>query len=404
MQTYSKKSAKRYLKNLIKSNKFIYFWYFWLVSFWLRFCGLFIKTNEKLILFVVYGGSRYDDSPRFVYEQMKRDAAFRGFKLVWAFQEPESVSEIKENKIKIDSFEYFKTALAAKYWITNSSVSRGLSFKKEGTIHIFFPHGMTAIKKIGNDIKAENASFRTKEKEKRDYIIIEGREEEKIIKSAWDIDSEVIYRIGLPRNDELYHCTDEKRTGIKRKLGIPFDRKVIMYAPTFREYKRDKNLVVYFEPPINIAKWKERLGRDYVLLIAGHYEIQDMILQGGDDFVINCFAYPHINDLMMVSDLLISDYSSIVFDYSILERPILAYAYDFEEYNQKRGVYPGYEEIFYDGIIKSEEELIQRIEHLDYDAESRYTRDCIKHRFLFGDGDASRTFVELFKKDIMANS
>jgi CDP-glycerol glycerophosphotransferase len=405
MQTHSGKKVtfnKQFLKNLLKSNKYIYFCYFWIVSFFLRVCRIFVTKKDNLILFVVYGGSRYDDSPRFVYEQMKKDPAFDKFELVWAFQKPEEIAEVTEGKIRIDTWEYFKTALAAKYWITNSSVSRGLSFQGKHNAIIYFEHGIVAIKTIGVDIKEGNESFHVKEIERKNHIFIGGTEaEENILKEAWKLDSEVVYKIGLPRNDELYHCTRERIAKLREQFKIPQGKKVILYAPTFREYNRDETLTVYFKPPIDVNRWKSCLGEEYVLLMAGHYEIQKMILQDDDEFVINCFGYPHINDLMMVSDVLVSDYSSIIFDYAILERPILAYAYDFDEYERKRGVYPGYEQIFHNGIIRTEDELIQRIQQLDYEAERLYTRDHIKNRFLSGDGNAAKTFVELFKKDIV---
>lgn len=397
-----KGSCKKYVKNLIKGNHFFYALYHGIFSCLLRFWGHFIRENDRLVLFVVYGGQRYDDSPRFVYEQMKKDPFFSDYTMVWAFINPDEVSEVKENKVRIDTLEYYRIALKAKYWITNSSASRGLTFMKKDTTNILFQHGMAGIKTLGADIPKGNQSFAGDTKERRDYIIIEGKEEIPILTRAWGVTKEAIYPIGLPRNDELYKCSNEKVKILKQNFNIPNDKKVILYAPTFRENHKDSKNTVYFNLPIHLDKWRTMLGENYVLLLAGHYEIDHISVEGYvDDFLVNCFKYPHINDLMLVSDILISDYSSIIFDYSILERPILSYAYDYEEYTKQRGVYAGYESIFYDGIQKTEEDLIRIIQNMDYAKECLFTKKYIKEKYILGEGNATSRFLELFKSEII---
>ena len=132
---------KIFLKRIVKSSRAIYCLYFYICSLLLKIIGLFVKTDSYLVLFVVYGGKRYDDSPRFVYEYMKAQDEYKKYKLKWAFIDPQSISEVPiEEKIKIDTWAYYMTALKAHYWITNSSASRGLCFKNANTVNIFFPH------------------------------------------------------------------------------------------------------------------------------------------------------------------------------------------------------------------------------------------------------------------------
>ena len=134
--------------------------------------------------------------------------------------------------------------------------------------------------------------------------------------------------------------------------------------------------------PFDIEKMKKQLSNEYVLLVTAHYEVYKILdIPQNDPFVINAFDYPYINDLLIASDIMISDYSSIVFDYSILERPILCYGYDYDLYMEKRGTYVDLNELFYDGVIKNNEELIYVIKNMDYKVESEHTKK-IKNEYI----------------------
>ena len=390
------------LKNWVKYNKTLYSLYFAGGSFLLKILGLFLKTDDNMILYVVYGGQRYDDSPRFVYEYLRSNEKYQRYKHIWAFVDPEKMKIEKipvDNMVRIDTIKYYIIALKAKYWVTNSSASRGLNFKKDNTVNIMFQHGTAGIKKLDADINEGNKSFSIKSKERFDYIFIQGKKEEEILKRAWSINGDNLYNIGLPRNDELAHYTQDKVEEIKRKLGIPKGKKVLLYAPTFREYNLDSRMNPYLKPPISFGKWKRELQDNYVLLITAHYEVAKLLdVPDQDGFVINAFKYPYINDLMIVSDYLISDYSSIIFDYSILGRPVLSFAYDYDSYVNERGVYPGYEELFSKGIIRTEEELIDAIKTIEegnYDNECEYTKKQIRDKYISSYGEATEKAVEL---------
>lgn len=382
------------LKQICKSSRTFYTMYYHVMSLILRFLGLFIKVKKNQVLFVVYGGQRYDDSPRFIYEYMKGHPQYSKYKCKWAFIDPDSIKEVpKEEKVRIDTPAYYKTALESAYWITNSSASRGLNFMHKKTVNICSEHGMAGMKVIGTDIKEKNGknkSFVNGFSEKFDAILIEGKKETEILKRAWNANEKMLIQYGLPRNDELVHKTPEDIIALKKKLGVPLDKKVILYAPTFREYKRDSALAVYLKPPFDFDKWYECLGDEYVLLLTAHYEVAKLMdVPKAHPFVINAFKYPHINDLMLVSDLLISDYSSVVFDYSILGRPIISYAYDYEDYRRERGLYDGYEGIFSHGVMRTEEDVIHFIRTMNYDAECKYTRENIRDEYIANYGDAT---------------
>lgn len=388
------------IKAFVKNNKFIYTLYFYIGSLILRLIGLFIKTDPSLILFISYGGQKYDDSPRVVYEYLIKNPVFSGYKFVWAFIDPEQFPQI-ENKVKVDTPSYYMTSLRAGMWITNSSASRGLNFRKKQTKNILFQHGMCGIKKLGADIQETKKAFFIGFKEQFDLIFIEGKREIPLLTRAWGVDPGAFRTTGLPRNDDLTMVTEEEIRSIRERLSIPQEKRVILYAPTFRESCHAADGRNALGIPIDFARWEKELGDEYVLLVTAHYEVAKLLDNlPQNDFVINAFKYPVLNDLIKVADILVSDYSSIVFDFSIMERPIFCYGYDYDTYAIERGLYTDLDELFSQGVLRTEDDLLNAIMHIDYDAECAYTKKHIKEEYMAAYGNAAEKAVQvIFAKE-----
>ena len=165
---------KNRIKAFIKQNKFFYSIYFHFGSIFLRLVGLFNNIDPNLILFISYGGQKYDDSPKVIYEYLLEHPVSSKHKYVWAFTEPDKFLQVS-NKVKVDTLAYYIIAMRAGFWITNSSASRGLNFKKAKTKNILFQHGMAGIKKLGIDIHEKDKAFIIGFKEQFDAIFIEGK-------------------------------------------------------------------------------------------------------------------------------------------------------------------------------------------------------------------------------------
>lgn len=391
---------KSRIKACVKNNKLVYAIYFHIGSFLLRALALFVKTDPNLILFISYGGQKYDDSPRVVYEYLKKNPVSAEHKYVWAFIEPEQFPQV-ENKIKVDTLAYYLMALKAGVWITNSSASRGLNFKKKQTKNILFQHGMCGIKKLGADIQETEKAFFIGFKEKFDAIFIEGKKEIPILTHAWGVRPEVFYTTGLPRNDDLAVVTDSEICVIKERLGVPSGKRVILYAPTFRESNRASDGRNTLGIPIDFARWERELGDEYVMLVTAHYEVAKLLDElPKNSFVINAFKYPELNDLIKVSDILISDYSSIAFDYAIMERPIFCYGYDYDTYAKERGLYTDLDKLFSQGVFRTEDALLDAILQIDYEQECAYTKKRIKEEYIGAYGNAAEKSVQIiFSKE-----
>lgn len=325
--------------NKVKYNKTIYTLYNCIGSKCISLLKFFFKTDEKLIIFASFGGRRFDDSPRAIYEALLDDNRFDNYRLVWAFIKPHDFILTRGEKVKIDTLAYFVLLLRARVWVTNSSMTRGLSITGKNTFVLNTWHG-SAIKKMGSDINEGNESFALKGgKMNKGIMLAQSQYDVDIFSKAFHIPEEGFRIIGLPRNDQLFHHSKAERDKIRKELGIDDNKIAILYAPTFREYDKDTDSNVICAPPVDFNKWKLSLSSDYVLLFRAHYEVTKSLKINNNDFVKDVSTYKRLNELMIASDMLISDYSSIFFDYSILGKPMLCYAYDYERYNKERGLY-----------------------------------------------------------------
>ena len=382
---------KSKIYNILKNNLLIYNIYYFIFSIIFRILKIFIKIDDNVILINSYGGKKYDDSPKVIFEYMKTQTKYNKYKIYWAFDNPENFEIEGAKKIKTNTYRYFFIALKAKYWITNSSIEKGLKFKNKNTVYINTWHG-TAIKKMGKDAPITAFRFRTS---KYDVMYAQSEYDIEVFSKAFELPKDIFALVGLPRNDELFNVNKNEIEEIRKKLNIPKNKKVILYAPTFREYNRDKNGCI-IAPPIDLKKWKNKLSKNYVVLFRAHYEVNNVMGIKNDDFIYNVTDYGNLNELMKIADILISDYSSIMFDYSILKRPIFSYAYDYEEYENKRGMYIDIKTELPNEICETEDELLEKITNCNFEEEKNKTEKFFK-KYIQNDGNARKYIDKIIK-------
>ena len=387
---------KQNLINFLKYNKSIYKIYFYIANILLTILKFFVKTDKKLILFNSFAGRNYDDSPKAIFEMIKKDSRFTDYKLVWAFHNPMKFEIEGAKKIKTDSLLYFITALSSRVWVTNSSVERGLDFKGKNTFYLNTWHG-TPIKLMGSDISLENESFHPKGKSKIDVMMSQSHFETEIFSKVFEIPKKNFLESGLPRNDILVNYSFLKKAELKKKLALDTDKKIILYCPTFREYEKSKNLDIIMKPPLNLKMWKYMIGDKYILLFRAHYEVSKVMDIHEDDFVRDMTSYPSLNDLMIVADVLISDYSSVFFDFSITGKAMLHFTYDYDLYSQKRGLYFDIRD--YLPGSASEDELIEILKNLSCFENNEYTV-LFREKFVNFYGNATLSAVNRIAKEL----
>lgn len=370
------------------------------------------KVNEKTLMFCCFNGKSYSCSPKAIYEYMIKNEKYSDFKFIWAFRETEKYDFLKENKntkiVKINSKEYQKYMSISKYWIFNYKIPDYLCPKKN-QIFVQCWHG-TPLKRLGYDLTHFDNVLNTAEEMKKRYKIEASKftyflspskfASEKFI-SAWNLKEigkeSIIVEKGYPRNDFLFNYTEEDVKKIKNKLGIEKDnRKIILYAPTYRSNQHEASLGYTYKEEINFKRLKEKFGENYIILFRPHYFIANIFdFKKYEGFVYDVSNIDDINELYVITDLLITDYSSVFFDFANLKRPIIFYMYDLEYYRDKsNGFYIDLEELP-GRIIKTQEELENEIERLSHNSEydEKYKRFNEKYNYL-DDGKASKRLIE----------
>lgn len=360
----------------------------------LRFVGFFVTTDPTLVLFSSYSGKRFDDSPRCLYEEMLRKKECEKLTYVWAFRSPGEFDVPDAVRVKIDTPKYFYYALKAKYWITNVNIERGLNFKKKSTVYLNTWHG-TPIKLIGNAVDGRSDY----DFSNVDIITSDGSHFSTVMLECFGAKRESILECGRPSDDFLYRYRDVDRFVFRKKLGIEKFDKVVLYAPTWRE-SYDKGASYVFKPPISTEKWKSYLGDSGILLFRGHSITSKVLGIEFGDHIVDVTDYPDVNDLMLASDVLISDYSGIFFDYAITSRPMFCFCFDFDEYSKGRGMY--FDIRKYLSSFSDEDSLLEYLGRFDLDFETNKTK-AFRGRFISNGGGATdKALSALLQKGCVA--
>jgi len=328
---------------------------------------------------------------------MINDPKYKGFKYVWALEDPESVQiPGPAEKVKSDTLEYFRTTLKAGYWITCVNIERSLHYKKKSCRYLNTWHG-TPYKYIGNDVgNRKDYDFSNV-----DFWCYASQYEKEIFMRAFNVNESSLIPTGMPRNDELYRTSDEEMLSIKNRIGLPLDKRIILYAPTWRE-STDHGATYSIKPPINTKFWEEQLKDDFIVLFRTHGYTNKLLGVEFNDVIRDYSSYPSINDLLKVSDILISDYSATMTDFSILERPIVCFAYDYEQYKNERGLYIDFEKDMPSGVLRTEQDVLSHIKNMNYEMECKKTKEMIKNKISYYGGHATESCLEkLFESNTL---
>lgn len=411
------KKIKTILINIAKKNwlfrkmsrAFLYTYRF--IRYQIR--GLGRKIDDKMVFFSSFNGKYYTDSPKAIYLYMKNNPEFKDYKFVWVFCEPDKYKELQKDKntivVKQNTREYEKYLATAKYWVTNHRAYDYL-YPKKNQIYVQCWHG-TPLKRIGCDIKkTENALNTPKEITKKwemeakkvNFVISPSKFTTEKLISALNLKKvnkeNCIIEQGYPRNDFLYNYTQKDVENIKRKLGIEkTNKKIILYAPTYRDNQHQSGVGYTYKTEVDFDKLQKELKDEYIILFRAHYFVSNAFdFEKYKGFIYNVSDIDDINEVYIISDILITDYSSVFFDYANLKRPIIFYMYDFEEYkNEMRGFYIGLEELPGE-ITKTENELIKAIENTkNFKYNDEYKKFNAKFNYL-DDGQATKRTVDKF--------
>ena len=328
-----------------------------------------LKIENNMIIFESFRGQYYNDSPRYIYEYLYNNYN-EDFRFIWVLNDKSKKIPGSPKKVKRFSFSYFYYMARSKYWVFNLRQPRILWKRKEQIILSTW-HG-TPLKKLGLDIDEIYSATPLVKKHyvedasKWDYLISANKYSTEILRRAFKYDGEIL-EYGYPRNDILYKKNNKLLEKIKKDLRIPLDKKIILYAPTWRDDEYYDVGQYKFDLKLELEKLQKELSDEYIVLVRTHYFIADNLdLSRYNKFAYNVSYYDDIAELYLISDILITDYSSVFFDFANLKRPILFYAYDFEKYSSVlRGFYIDMEKDIPGPLLFTTEEIIDSINNID---------------------------------------
>ena len=341
-------SIKQKLYRLLKETV-----YFLLYSVLYRVFCLW-PLDERKIVFQTFDGKSFSDNPKYIYLYLLKLQA--DFKYVWVLNNPPpDEPELAQAKlVRFRTLGYIFQLATAKYWIINSHLNPRLK-PRQDTVYIQTWHG-TPLKKIALDIPGQDwqKAAWLKDAAHWTYFISPSRKLDRIFCGAFGLAERKILPLGYPRNDIFSDPYLQQRARQRlAKLALPDAKKVLLYAPTFRDFQGT------FELPFDLESLANALQDKYVLLLKMHPNIKKLIGDDYRDFVRNVSAYPDIQELMLVADILLTDYSSVMFDFALTGKPIILYPYDYESYARDlRGFYFDYEQIVPGPLARSTEDII----------------------------------------------
>ncbi|MDQ0254450.1 CDP-glycerol glycerophosphotransferase [Evansella vedderi] len=332
-----------------------------------------LPIKKNLILYESFSGKSFSDSPKYIYRYINTNYGSK-YKNVWVFENSRTdLTEIKD-QVKRLSLKHIYYLARAEFLVCNARQPVWFEKREEQT-YLQTWHG-TPLKKLGMDIEEVHMPGTTTEKYKAnftneasqwDYLVSPNNYSSEIFRRAFLFHNELL-EYGYPRNDIL-NSPDKEVYGekIKEKLGIPKGKKVVLYAPTWRDDEFYGKGQYKFQLKLDLKRINKELGDDYYFILRTHYLIADKLdVEGVEDFVYNGSNYDDIAELYLISDILITDYSSVFFDYANLKRPILFYAYDLDKYKDTlRGFYLNHETEWPGPILKTNDEVIQTLKDID---------------------------------------
>ncbi|MCT4780187.1 MULTISPECIES: CDP-glycerol glycerophosphotransferase family protein [Exiguobacterium] len=364
-----------------------------------------LPIKKNLVVFESFLGRGYSDNPKALYLKLREQHP--ELKLIWIFaKEPNAdVKAACPDWVLRNSPKYYYCMARARYWIFNTRQPLSLK-KRRTTTYVQTWHG-TPLKRLGLDMEEVHMAGTTTEQYKKnfyqqaqewDYLLSPNTYSSDIFKRAFGF-SGTLLENGYPRNDLLYAPDrDQQGETIKRKLDVPANKKVILYAPTWRDDEFMTKGQYRFNLQLDLQQMQKRLGQDYIVLLRMHYLIAEHLdLDAYAGFAYDVSSYGDIAELYLISDLLITDYSSVFFDFAHLNRPMLFFTYDLEKYaSVLRGFYFDFEAVVPGPLLKESNQVIDYIE--DITANSKQYADkytAFQERFCsLDDGKASQRVVD----------
>ena len=327
---------------------------------------MFKLEENWVVFFDLFSTNNNGDSIKPVAEELRKQRPDLKFFFCCHKNQKKNI-ELADEILINKSFKFKYVCMKAKYIISNMGFPNK-RFKRNGQVFIQIWHG-SPIKKLylskdKTDKRYKKHIKDVKQYKKTDVFCLQGEYFRKIFEEAFNLKSEQLAGTGLPRNDILFKDDKLFDQNFKKQLKLPDNKKIILYCPTWRRYDHKALL------PFDLQYLKKELADEFVLLMRSHVgkhkwtnENNEPINIFDNEFCFNGGEYPDVTDLYRISDILISDYSSAVFDFALTRKPEILYIYDYQDYKKEFGLYFDYNNFAPFPTPRTQEELVNAIKN-----------------------------------------
>jgi CDP-glycerol glycerophosphotransferase len=337
------------------------------------------RPLRDAVVFISFGGRQATDNPLGIAAELRRRGDTREH--IWAVSDW-SVPVPDGARAVLRSTEAYWQALArSAYLVSNDDMPTGYQ-KRAGQVYLQTWHG-TPLKRIGFDAGALQSVNGAKylghlasDIAKWDMLLSPNPFSTPILRQAFRFEGEIL-ESGYPRNDVLAsNDAAALAATVRERIGLPAGKRAVLYAPTWRDNQFYGAGRYRFDLRLDLDRAWQQLGDDYVILIRGHHQMADDAPPGSrPGFVLNVTGYPDVSELFLVSDALITDYSSMMCDFAVTGKPILIFAYDLADYRDNlRGFYLDFEAEVPGPVLASSDEVIAALGDLGAVADANRAR------------------------------
>lgn len=366
----------------------------------LTFYNILSPLQPNKIVFCNRHGKGYGDSPKYIAEEIMRRNL--NYEMVWLVRKEYLDTKEFPSQIKVvqyNSVESLLDILTAKIFFNNDFRDHFFRIKRKGQVYIQTWHGGIALKKISLDVNQtqefiENTKM---EAEKIDYMISNSTFCTQMFRRAFAYDGEIL-EVGTPRCDSLFNkeLVEQANRKVREYFKIDGDTKIVLYAPTFRDNRRTNVFDINYEGLMKSLS--EQFGGKWKVIVRLHPYITDFSdFMFYTDDILNGTDHDDVYELLSAADVLVTDYSSLMFEFSFMRKPVFLYMPDLEEYFIERGFYFEIEDLPYE-IGRTNEEVFEKIRKFDKDIYNERVEEFLNKLGLCENGDASKKTVDLITK------
>lgn len=395
---------KNFFKKKLKNNKFLYN-FFSTINFYSR--GLYIsffmtifkifKIKDNRIVIISYYGKGYGDNGKYITEKLLENDC--DCEILWAVKNSSFAANLpqKVKSVKFNSIKYFFYLTTAKVWINNTRFLNGTK-KRKKQFYIQVWHGNLALKKIEYDavLPKNYVKIMNHDNKLIDLMISNSDFCTNMYRNSFKFNGK-IELFGTPRNDVFINedYIRKAKKNVYTQYKIKENTKIILYAPTFRDDYSHNPYDIDFE--ILKKNLTMNTNDEWVIMLRFHPLVVDGNKYINSKDYIDVTNYPDMQELINSSSLVITDYSSVMFDSLIAKKPVLLYANDIEKYNTERGYYFSFDDLPFP-LFKNNEELAKKIKNINSKNIMEKYDDFSKKVNLFEDGNASIRTSKLITK------